>query len=289
VGVSLNGVSNAGLLSLSSSAAGAQVQGRTQPNSLARRLPDSTSQSDTVLPSQSAPDAGTVYSVPDAVALQSQLRGTVGANDPAATGAGDGAAAGTRAASSIAATRQAAAASATPSAAVQRDENLLLSALESLRLSPIAIQEFMNIGNFLAQASPALFQAFLNAVTGLTQTAGAASLSGATTVAAAANPPLTTQTVGTTTGGALSSIPQAANSSVEVTTVQVSAAEVQVASATSGKGNARSKAEVGGASYATLELLQPSHESSAATAPPQSLASKGATGAPKGKVPSASE
>jgi hypothetical protein len=230
VGASINGVGNLNVFNPNNEVAGAQGQGRARFNPLERRGSDSPSHANPAPEAVSGTDTGTVYQVPAGVALQAQLQGVPGATSPAHTNA-----AGTQRAPSAAAsggaeqpsTANGGATTAAPtgtSPTVRAEENQLYTTLQSLGLSPAAIEQFMNTADLLAEVSPGLFQAFENAVESIVQTpqatgpaSGLVSPAGATTAAPTGN---TTSTP---------------NSQVEFASVQVSEAEVTLTPGSSGK------------------------------------------------------
>jgi len=278
MGASINAVGNFNFFNPNNATTGAQAQGRTQFTPFERRSSDSASQTTDAQDGGSAADAGVVYELPAGVVLQNQLQGATGANSPAqanlateATGATaqapsskadqgnatqastNDAATTTQAASSAAATGNATqastndaaattAASSNTSPAVQTEEDQLYAELQSLGLSPAAIQEFMNTAELLAETSPGLFQAFENAVTTLVEpTQASISSSGSGSTANAATAPAINNAAAAATSDATAPATSNATSNADV---QVAFAAVEVVSAgsasatpSSGQGN----------------------------------------------------
>jgi hypothetical protein len=193
-------------------------------------------------------------------------------------------------------------ASSSTSPSVQSEEDQLYATLQSLGLSPAAIQQFMNTAELLAETSPGLFQAFENAVTTIVESGQAPiSSAGLVSTAGAASAPATSNTSSTSdaevafaavevsasgsavtpassgqTGSTSSSTP-AANSQAEFATVQVSEAEVQITPASSGQGSEISAAAV--SFTATIELPQATPQTTPANTSSQAAAASSTTGA----------
>jgi hypothetical protein len=284
MGVSINAVGTVNLANPNSGVAGAQRKARF--DTPARKVSNTASHTDVAPESQAGTDAGALYQVPDAVTLQLQLQTVLGGSKTPAHGTAvqgavtTGSVTKTGTAPSSPATSQApsthgaagvetkvssanstaATAAASGTASVKSEEDRLLTTLQSLGLSPSTIQTFMNTGDLLAEISPALFQAFFNAVTNIAHIAAPAQ---AANSSGSASPAATTTTASTsnTTPGA----------QVEFASVQVSAAEVQTSPASSGQGaSVSTEAAAGVVLVEAFQTTQSPSQNSASTAPSQS-------------------
>jgi hypothetical protein len=259
LGPSFNAVGS-GLFDPHSTVGATNVQGGNRSDSSPKEASDFASQQETSPESQSAPDTGFVYQVSDAVALQLQLQTVFGANTPLSPAAGGGADAATDQTASNTApagnptqTSTINAVDNPAASGVQSEENQLITTLQSLGLSPSSIQEFTSIGDLLAEMSPALFQAFLNAMPEIAQAVGGNGLSDSVSIAGAATAISTFASASSgqsdtasapaganATGALTSDTSPASQLQVDVASVEVSEVEVQLTSASSGQSDTAS-------------------------------------------------
>lgn len=268
MGISINPAGSFNLFEPNSAVVHGQPQDHARFGPAQTRGSNSKLQDNAAPENQSATDGG-LYQVPPGVALQAQLQSAAGVASPnpsnaAAAPASDSAqtaASGTASQPAQTPTANAVAASSASGASstVQSEENQLLATLQSLGLSPSTVQEFVNLGDLLAEVSPGLFQAFLNAMTSMAQTFGTANSLGSTAMAGTGKSSRATPPVDTNTAAPTSNTGSTSNSQVEIATIQVSAGEITFATASPGSGASASEGVAAAASLVeTVQLAQSS-------------------------------
>lgn len=274
MGISINPAGIFDLFDPSGAVVHGQPQGHARFGSAQKRGSNSKLQGNAAPESQSATDDG-LYQVPAGVALQAQLQSAAGASAPnpskptaepalnSAAAAASGT--GSQPAQTLTASADAATSASGASSTVESEENQLLATLQSLGLSPTTVQEFVNLGDLLAEVSPGLFQAFLNAMTSMAHTFGTASSSASTTPAGRGKSSSATPAVSTSAAAPTSNTGSTSNSLVEIATIQVSAGEIEFATASPGSGASASEGVAAAASVVeTIQLVQPPTEAASA-------------------------
>lgn len=273
MGISINPAGIFDLFDANGAIAHGQPQAHARFGSAQKRGSNSKLQGNAAPESQSATDDG-LYQVPAGVALQAQLQSAAGASAPnllkptaepalnSAAAAASGT--GSQPAQTLANADAATSASGT-SSTIESEENQLLATLQSLGLSPTTVQEFVNLGDLLAEVSPGLFQAFLNAMTSMAHTFGTASSPASTTPAGTGKSSSATPAVSTNAAAPTSNTGSTSNSLVEIATIQVSAGEIEFATASPGSGASASEGVAAAASVVeTIQLVQPPTEAASA-------------------------